>query len=68
MPFRHKPRWVLEEGGIFLQQVQGNALLTKCNHMLYNRADLESALLHLNATLKVSVRPEPGPTRASIDL
>jgi hypothetical protein len=57
MPFRRKPRWVLEKGGIFLQQVQGNALLTKCNHTLYNRADVEPALLYLNATLKVQVRP-----------
>ena len=40
-----------------MQQVQGYALPTKCNYVLYNRADVESASLHLDATLKVPVRP-----------
>ena len=44
-----------------MHQVQGYSLPTKCNHMLYIRADVESALLHLDATLKVPVRPTPAP-------
>jgi hypothetical protein len=50
-----------QTGAIFLHQAQGYALPTKCNHMLYNSADVESALLHLDATLKLPVRPKSRP-------